>query len=29
VIDYARRRGEDGVKETERWLGASVLGYDA
>merc|ERR1719482_2122412 len=29
VIAYAKRRGEDGVKETERWLGASVLGYDA
>merc|ERR1719387_3110394 len=29
VIDYARRRGEDGVAETERWLGATVLGYDA
>jgi 5-methyltetrahydrofolate--homocysteine methyltransferase len=29
VIDYARRRGEDGTKDTERWLGATVLGYDA
>jgi 5-methyltetrahydrofolate--homocysteine methyltransferase len=29
VVDYARRRGEDGVEETERWLGATVLGYDA
>merc|ERR1719161_3333996 len=29
VVDYAKRRGEDGVAETERWLGATVLGYDA
>merc|ERR1719443_2819695 len=29
VIDYSKRRGEDGVAETERWLGATVLGYDA
>jgi len=29
VIDYAKRRGETGVEETERWLGATVLGYDA
>jgi 5-methyltetrahydrofolate--homocysteine methyltransferase len=29
VIDYAKRRGETGVEDTERWLGATVLGYDA
>jgi 5-methyltetrahydrofolate--homocysteine methyltransferase len=29
VVDYARRRGENGVEDTERWLGATVLGYDA
>jgi len=29
VIDYAKRRGETGCAETERWLGATVLGYDA
>merc|ERR1719181_503791 len=29
VVDYAKRRGEDGYAETERWLGATVLGYDA
>lgn len=28
VKDYATRRGEDGVKETERWLGSTVLGYE-
>jgi 5-methyltetrahydrofolate--homocysteine methyltransferase len=29
VTDYASRRGETGIKETERWLGSTVLGYDA
>jgi 5-methyltetrahydrofolate--homocysteine methyltransferase len=29
VVQYAKRRGETGVEETERWLGATVLGYDA
>merc|ERR1719247_1848195 len=29
VASYARRRGETGVDDTERWLGATVLGYDA
>jgi len=28
VIDYSKRMGVD-VAETERWLGATVLGYDA
>jgi 5-methyltetrahydrofolate--homocysteine methyltransferase len=29
VTDYATRRGETGLKDTERWLGSTVLGYDA
>merc|ERR1719223_1713605 len=28
VEDYAARRGEKGVENTERWLGSTVLGYE-
>jgi 5-methyltetrahydrofolate--homocysteine methyltransferase len=28
VESYAKRRGEEGVKDTERWLGSTVLGYE-
>merc|ERR1712157_573893 len=28
VTQYAERRGEDGVADTERWLGSTVLGYE-
>jgi len=28
VKDYAARRGEEGVKDSERWLGSTVLGYE-
>lgn len=28
VQEYAKRRGESDVAETERWLGSSTLGYD-
>merc|ERR1712050_380982 len=28
VTQYAERRGEEGVADTERWLGSTVLGYE-
>lgn len=28
VKQYSKRRGEDGVEGTERWLGSTVLGYE-